>query len=66
MTLSQAAYEINERIQKEQSFKKYLGEDKKTLNIEFYEYEIPSITFAFDRSTFDKIKKIISILNEYS
>jgi hypothetical protein len=59
MTLFQAAYEINERIQKEQSFKKYMSENRKILYLEFKEHDLPSVTFAFDKSTYMKIRKLI-------
>lgn len=61
MTLFQAAYEINERILKEQPFEKYMSEDRKTLYLEFQEHDLPSVTFAFDKETYKDIRKIISL-----
>lgn len=66
MTLFQTAYEIYERILKEQPFEKYMSEDKKTLYLEFQEHDLPSVTFAFDKETFNSIKKIISYAKQYS
>lgn len=61
MTLFQTAYEIYERILKEQPFEKYMSEDRKILYLEFKEHDLPSVTFAFDKETYNSIKKIISL-----
>lgn len=61
MTLFQTAYEIYERILKEQPFEKHMSEDRKILYLEFKEHDLPSVTFAFDKETFNVIKKIISL-----
>lgn len=59
MTLLKFAVEIEERILKEQPYKKYMSEDKKTLYLEFYECELPSITFEFNKNGFQEIINIL-------
>lgn len=61
MTLLKFAVEIEERILKEQPYKKYMSEDKKTLYLEFYECDLPSITFEFNKNGYLEILNILKL-----
>lgn len=61
MTLLRFAVEIQERILNNQPFKKFMSEDKQTLYIEFYECDMPSITFEFNKNGFKELIKILKL-----
>lgn len=59
MTLLKLAVEIEEKILKDQPFNKFMSEDKKTLYLEFYECDLPSITYKFDKKGYQEIINIL-------
>lgn len=61
MTLLRFAVDIQERIFKNQPFKKFISEDKQTLYIEFYECDLPSITYEFNKTGFKELIKILKL-----
>lgn len=61
MSLLKFAVDIQERILNNQPFKKFMSEDKQTLYIEFYECDLPSITYEFNKNGFKELIKILKL-----
>lgn len=61
MDLLKLAIEIYERLLNNQPFKKFMSEDKQTMYIEFYESDLPSITYEFNKTGFKELIKILKL-----
>lgn len=59
MCLLLLAAEIHKKIMSGQQFKKYMSDNKTILNLEFYECDMPSVTYRFDKNTFYKLLKLL-------
>jgi hypothetical protein len=61
MTPLKFAVDIKDRILKDQPFKKFMSKDGKTIYLEFYECDLPSITYEFNKTGFKEIIKILTL-----
>lgn len=60
ISIEALAKEIRAKVLLQESYKILKSEDNKFKYIQFYESDLPSVAYKFDKNTFSEIKKIIS------
>jgi hypothetical protein len=59
VSIKALAKEIKEKVLLQQDYKILRSDDNKFKYIQFYESDLPSVAYKFDKNTFLKIKKLI-------